>query len=86
MTPATTLFGAPVDLEHANPQVVASRLLAHVAFRDDLPMRGEQEALGGWDMTQPQRISGPAWTPGSRSLREPNPTWAILDSGMAQLA
>jgi hypothetical protein len=89
MTRAPTLFGATVDLGQANPHVVASRVLAHVLFHEELPMCGEQEALGGWDMTghqQDRRISGPAWTPGSRPLDGRSRTWAIVESGMARLA
>lgn len=86
---ATTVFGEAVDLAQPNPHVIASRVFAHVPFRDDLPMCGEQEALGGWDMTgrqQDRRVSGPAWTPGSRSLEEGSRNWAIVESGMARLA
>lgn len=87
MTPATTLFGAAVDLGQATPHVVASRVLAHVPFHQQLPMRGQQEALGGWDMTghlPDRRVSGPAWAPGSRSLDGQNRVWAVTETGMAR--
>jgi hypothetical protein len=86
-TPATSLFGAPVDLGRGDPHVVASRLLAHAPWRDDLQMTGEQEALGGWDMTgrhSDRRMSGPAWTPGSRCEDSGDRGWDLLDSGMWQ--
>lgn len=86
-TPATTLFGAPVNLGRDDPRVVTSRLLAHVTFRNDLPMCGEQEALGGWDMTggrSDRRMSGSAWTPGSRCEDSGDRGWDLLDSGMWQ--
>lgn len=89
MTPATTVFGAAVDLGQEDPHVVTSRLLAHVPFHDDLPMCGDQEALGGWDMTghlPDRRVSGPAWAPGSRSLDGQKRVWAVTKTGMARLA
>lgn len=85
--PATTFFGATVDLDQAHPHVVASRLLAHVLSHDDLPMCGEQESVGGWDMTgrqQDRRISGPAWTPGSRSWDGKDRSWAVTETGLAR--
>lgn len=87
MRPATTMFGAAVDLGQANPRVVASRLLAHAPFDDDLRMRGEQEALAGWDMTgshSDRWMSGPAWTPGSRCVDSSDRDWELLDSGLWQ--
>lgn len=90
MTPATTVFGATVDLGHPDPCVLASRALAHVPFHDDLPMRGDQEALGGWDMTRHQQdrwIGAPVWTPGStlantcRWRVKPNGSWCLAQNG-----
>lgn len=90
MTTATTAFGAKVDLSHPNPHVVASRVLAHVPFHDDIPISGDLEALGGWDMTgqqQDRRIGGPFWTPGSRLHTahrwcvKPNGCWCPAQNG-----
>lgn len=66
---AQTLFGEDVDLDGEHPHVSTNRALAHALARDGAPMCGEQEALGGWDMTSEQklhRVNGPVWTPGSQ--------------------
>lgn len=88
MEPATALFGATVDLGREEPRVVTDRLLAHALPHDDALMCGDQEAIGGWDMTGQQndrRISGPVWTPGSRCQDRRSRTWGILGSGMLRL-
>lgn len=67
--PATRLFGEDVDLDGEDPRVSTNRALAHVVTGDGAPMCGEQEALGGWDMTSEQKrysVNRPVWTPGSR--------------------
>lgn len=67
--PATRLFGEDVDLDGEDPRVSTNRALAHVVTGDGAPMCGEQEVLGGWDMTSEQKrysVNRPVWTPGSR--------------------
>lgn len=84
MNLATTVFGAAVELDHDKPRIVTDRLFAH-AHLGDATMYGDQEAVGGWDITAQQsnrRISGPAWTPGSRCSDENDRAWEVLQSGM----
>ncbi len=89
MEPATTLFGANVDLDQNDPLVITNRPAAHALVSAGVMMCGDQEAIGGWDMTgqqQDRRLSGPTWTPGSRSLDEQDLVWKLLQSGMLQAA
>lgn len=85
MMPARNLFDVALDVGVDKPQVVARRVLAHSVANDKMTplLRGDQEALAGWDATslQPQqRLSGPAWKPGSTSA-DPM-TWTLLGTGM----
>jgi hypothetical protein len=69
MVPANGFFGAMVVLDDREPRIFTKRTLGHALALDGTPMCGEQEAIGGWDMTgqwQGRRISGPIWTPGSQ--------------------
>jgi hypothetical protein len=69
MVPAAKFFGATVALDDGEPRIVTKRTLGHALAPNGPPMRGQQEAIGGWDMTgqqQSRRISGPVWTPGSQ--------------------
>lgn len=88
MEPATAVFGATVELDGDEPRVVTGRPLAHAQPGGDVMICGDQEAVGGWDMTGQQedrRISGPVWTPGSRCEDGTAPTWELLQSGMLRL-
>ncbi len=88
MTAATSVFGARVLLEQDDPQVVTGHLLAHGQSDGQVALFGDQEAVGGWDMTgryQERRISGPAWTPGSRCQEDEAHPWTFLPDGMLRL-
>ncbi|MFB3855490.1 MAG: hypothetical protein ACE148_16960 [Vicinamibacterales bacterium] len=89
MAPANTFFGATVALHLVEPHVLAHRALGHALVDNRAPMCGEQEAIGGWDMTgheQGPRISGPVWTPGSRVLAaDAPPRFQIDEHGLWQL-
>jgi hypothetical protein len=87
--PAAKFFGARVELDHNEPRIITNRTLGHVLGHNGLPMRGAQEAIGGWDMTSQKhvnRISGPAWTPGSQIVEEnANPSFRINEQGLWHL-
>jgi hypothetical protein len=67
--PSEGFFGATVALNDGEPRILTKRTLAHALALNGPPMCGEQDAIGGWDMTsqqQSRRISEPVWTPGSQ--------------------
>ncbi len=87
---AKRLFGEDVDLDGKDPHVSTNRALAHAVTGDGASISGEQEALGGWDMTSGEqkryRISGPVWTPGSRVAdRDGTPRFGIDEHGLWSL-
>ncbi len=85
----TTLFGAAVELDLDEPRIVTDRLVAHAHANGAESLSGNQEAIGGWDMAGQQTnccISGPAWTPGSRSTCGTALAWQLLQNGMLQRA
>jgi len=89
MEPATGVFGATVELDRDEPRIVTGRLLAHAHPGGEVTICGDQEAVGGWDMTgqqQDRRISGPVWTPGSRCDQEPPLAWDLLSTGLLRLS
>lgn len=79
MVPDTRAFNANVKLDHDHPRVATDRLLAHTHLDSAVTISGNQEAVGGWDMTGQQserRIRGPIWVPGSKVL---DPVWWSVD-------
>jgi hypothetical protein len=64
------VFGRAVQLEDAEPSIESDLLLTHADAAGDLTgrIRGQREALGGWDYGKRgvQRIAGALWMPGSR--------------------
>lgn len=79
MVPDTRVFNANVKLDHDQPRVGTDRLLAHAHLDREVTMSGDQEAIGGWDMTGQQserRIRGSIWVPGSKVL---DPVWWSVD-------
>jgi hypothetical protein len=87
--PATAVFGATAELDRDEPRIVTCRLLAHALPSREVTICGDQEAVGGWDMTGQQvdrQISGPVWTPGSRFQDGKGRAWTLLDTGMLRLA
>ncbi len=86
--PASTMFGATVELDRDEPRILTGRLLAHAQPSGNVRICGDMEAVGGWDMTgqqQDRRISGPVWMPGSRCEDGQALTWEMLQSGMHRL-
>lgn len=89
MVPATSVFGASAEVDQDEPRILTDRALAHAYPDRDVTLCGDQEAVGGWDMTGQQRdrrISGPVWVPGSRCRDEQARRWQLLESGMLRLA
>lgn len=86
MVPAKGFFGATVALDDVEPHVSTKRALGHTLAVNGVPMCGELEAIGGWDMTgqqQDRRISRPAWTPGSQIVGgEGIPRFRIDEHGL----
>lgn len=86
---STTVFGERVDLERSDPCIISRRLFNHAFVVDErLKMCGDQELLGGWDITKgPFRWSErlvPVWTPGSRTDDGNNQCWAVTENGILQ--
>jgi len=81
------VFDATVELDRDEPCIVTDRLLAHAHPDGEITLCGDQEAVGGWDMTGQRSdrwMSGPVWMPGSK-CKDPY-RWALLQSGMLRLA
>lgn len=83
-TEASAVFGNAARLDGAEPSVESDRLLAHadVAAAQAGGLRGQREALGGWDYGKRgvQRIAGALWMPGSL-LDYPRP-WIVEAGGL----
>jgi len=83
-TDASRVFGRAVQLEDAEPSVESDLLVAHAEPAGDLTgrIRGQREALGGWDYGRRgvQRIAGALWMPGSR-LDSARP-WILASNGL----
>lgn len=87
MDPATAMFDASVELDRDEPCIITDRLLAHAHPAEEVTLCGNQEAVGGWDMTRQRsdrRTSGPVWMPGSTCQHRCR--WDLLESGMLRLA
>jgi hypothetical protein len=84
MVPAKEFFDATVALDDGEPRIFTKRILGHAL--NGPPLCGEQEAIGGWDMTgqqQSRRVSGPVWTPGSQIVgQDVNPAFRINAHGL----
>jgi len=90
MVPAKGFFDATVELDAEEPRIFTTkRTLGHALALNGPPICGEQEAIGGWDMTvqqQSRRISGPAWTPGSKIVgKDAIPGFRINEHGLWHL-
>lgn len=83
-TEASRVFGRAVKLEDAEPSIESDLLRAHADASGDLNgrIRGQREALGGWDYGKRgvQRIAGALWMPGSR-LDSARP-WILASNGL----
>lgn len=78
---ARDVFGAPVTLGGADPQLSTRRVLAHTEAGGETTMRGAKERLVGWDNSARAAFDGGAalWQPGS-SAGDDVP-WCIGRSG-----
>jgi hypothetical protein len=83
---ATTVFGAAAELDAHGPIIRSAVVLAHAraAGHDGVRLRGQQEALAGWDRGKPgvQQIAEALWVPGSVS-EHPIP-WLVGQGGLWQ--
>jgi len=86
-TGATSVFGDGVELDKAQPEVEAERVLGHAAMSADASsdLCGEMELLRGWDYGKSDhwRTPKPLWVPGSAGERQ---AWRIDAVGHWSLA
>jgi len=84
-TPVSDVFRCVTRLADTEPSVESKFLLAH-AQGETVPagLRGQREALAGWDYGKPgvQRIAGSLWAPGS--MVDTVLPWTISPTGLWQ--
>lgn len=72
-------FGCRVDLNGDSPIVHTSRVLAHTIMQDSSVVLGNQECIGGWDLSSGLKTPSLTWTPGSDAGSEKR--FAVQEEG-----